>query len=531
MATLLAACGGSGSNAGNTANVPAVPTSTDVVTQHNDIGRTGLNLTETILTPANVAPAQFGLLRILTVTGKVDAQPLYLSHLTINGSVHNVVFIATEHALVYAFDADTGEQLWQVSLVGSGETPAEPLWDCGQVSPEIGITSTPVIDRSQGPNGTLYVVVMSSDASTAFYQRIHALDVATGAEQSGSPQRIAATYQTNGQTSTYNGLAYKERAALLLVNGVIYTSWASHCDTLPYGGWILGYDQKTLQQVSVLDLEPSAQGAAIWQAGGGPAADSAGNIYVLTANGTFDTNLNAQGFPTSGDYGNSLVKIATANATLAVADYFSMYLSVYESSLDLDLGSSGPMLLPDEIDSTGAVRHLAVGAGKDGNVYVVDRDNMSKFNPVQDHPYEVMAGATPGQVFASPAYFNHTLYYGDVQQGTADGTLKAFALNAGQFPSEPTTQTATGYQYPGASPAVSANGTKDAIVWASENTSPAVLHAYDATNLAIELYNSTMAPSGRDNFGNGNKYITPTIADGKVFVATQDGVGVFGLLQ
>jgi hypothetical protein len=517
------------------------PAGTDVVTHHNDVQRTGQNLTEISLTPANVTLSKFGLLRKLTVTGKVDAQPLYLSHLNIGGAVHNVVFVATEHALMYAFDADSGAQLWQVSLLGSNEeTFLEGIFGCTQVDPEIGITSTPVIDRKAGPHGTIYAVAMSRDVSNNYYQRLHALDITTGTEQPGSPADIQATYSVNGVSSAFNPVAYKERAALLLVDGIVYTTWGSHCDVLPYGGWVIGFDQTTLQRVRTLNLGNSSLGAAIWQSGGGPAADSNGNIYILTGNGAFDTNVDTAGFPTSRDFGNSFVKLSTVNGQLTVADYFSMYLSVSESALDLDLGSSGPMVLPDEVDGTGASVHLAVGAGKDGNVYVVDRDNMSKFHPDKDYAYQVLAGSTPGEVFANPAYFNHTVYYGDLMHGDVDislrgggpvdGSVKAFAFSGGKFPIFPTSQTTTLFKYPGASPSISANGSHDGILWATENTSPAILHAYDATNLATELYNSEMAANGRDRFGNGNKYITQTIADGKVFVGVQDGVGVFGLL-
>jgi outer membrane protein assembly factor BamB len=530
---VLAACGGSGSGstAADTTGTVAPVDSTDVVTHHNDNARTGQNLTERNLTATNVAPSTFGLLRMFSVTGRVDSQPLYLSHLLVGGGSRNVVFIATEHGLVYAFDADTGTQLWQTSVMPTGESATPMIFGCGLVEPEIGITATPVIDRNAGPNGTMYLVAMSVDGSEHYHQRLHALDVSTGAEISGSPNDIQATYVTPGGVSSgFNQVVYMVRAALLLLDGVVYTTWTSHCDVLPYGGWVMGFDQTTLKPVSVLNLGPSMLGASVWQAAGGPAADSKGNIYVMTGNGAFDDTLDSAGFPASGDYGNSFVRLSTAGGTLAVADYFAMYLAISESSRDLDLGSSGPMVLPDEVDATGVLHQLIIGGGKDGNLYVVDRNNMSKYDPLKDDVYQVLVGATAGQVFAAPAYFNHTVYYGDVNHGSVDGALKAFTFSQGKLPAFPNSQTKTVFGYPGASPAVSANGAMNAIVWATENTAPAVLHAYDATNLATEFYNSEMAAGGRDRFGDGNKYITPVIADGKVFVASKGGVGEFGLL-
>jgi PQQ-like domain len=257
--------------------------------------------------------------------------------------------------------------------------------------------------------------------------------------------------------------------------------------------------------------------------GGGLAADSTGNIYLLTANGAFDTTLSASGLPQSGDYGNSVLKLSTAGGGLAVADYFTPFNEVAESAADEDLGSGGPMLLPDATDSGGVVRHLLVGAGKDGNLYVVNRDNMGKFSSSGDADWQELDGALPGGVFSTPAYFNGTVYYGDV-----GGSLKAFAVTAAKLASVPASVTTTQFPFPGTSPAVSANGTSNAIVWAVQNSNPAVLHAYDATDLTHELYNSSQAAGGRDNFGAGNKFITPTIADGMVFVATTNGVAVFG---
>jgi hypothetical protein len=502
----------------------------DVLTYHNDNARTGQNLSETHLTPANVSPATFGKLFVIPVDGKVDAQPLYKSALAIPGNgTHNVLFVATENDSVYAFDADSGAPLWQVSMLGSGESPSDDR-SCTQVTPTIGVTATPVIDPASGPHGTLYVVAMSKDASGNYYQRLHALDLATGQEQPGSPVTIQATYPGTGEEGSngqqiFDAKQHAERAGLLLLNGIVYTSWTSHCDIQPYTGWIIGYNETTLQQTSVLNLAPNGKEASIWMSGAGLAADAASNIYLLAANGTFDTTLNAQGFPSQGDYGNAFLKLSTAGNALNVADYFDMSNTVAESAADEDLGSGGALLLPDLTDAEGNVHQLAVGAGKDQTIYVVDRDNMGKFNSNTDQVYQELKGVLGGPDFGMAAWFNNTVYYGAV-----GAPILALPVSNAQLSSTPSSETSISFEYPGATPSISANGASDGIVWAAENTAPAVLHAYDASNLAQELYNSNMAANGRDQFGAGNKFITPTIANGKVYVGTTNGVGVFGLL-
>src|SRR5579864_975650 len=510
-----------------TVNPVVTSAGTDVTTYHNDIGRTGQNTTETLLTQANVNSSTFGLLRNLAVDGGVDAEPLYLSQLSIAGVAHNVVYVMTEHDSAYAFDADTGAQLWKVSLLKSGETPSDDR-GCGQVSPEIGVTSTPVIDRKAGAHGILYAVAMSKNGST-YFQRLHALDVTTGAELEGGPVAIQAMYPGTGANSSggqvvFDPKQYKERAALLLLNGVIYTSWASHCDFNPYTAWIIGYNQTTLAQTSVLNLTPNGSEGSIWQSGGGLAADPQGNIYALMANGTFETTLDANGFPNKQDYGNGFVKVSTGGGNLKVADYFNMSNTVNESGGDIDLGSGGAMVLPDLTYGTASTLNLAVGAGKDGNVYVVNRNNMGKWNANSNNVYQELPGVVPQGVWGVPAYFNSTVYYCDV-----NATLKSFSITNGKLSTTPV-HTGASFTYPGVLPSVSANGTANGIVWAIENTGTAVLHAFAANDLTQELYNSNQASNGRDHFGSGNKFITPMIADGKVFAATTNSVAVFGLL-
>lgn len=515
------------SQASLTVNASA-PATTDMLTYHNDLARTGQNLTETMLTPANVNSSTFGKLGFYSADGLVDAEPLYASSVTIpNNGAHNIVIAATEHDSVYAFDADSGATLWQVTMLKSGETTSDDR-SCGQITPEIGVTSTPVIDRSSGPNGAVYVVAMSKDASGNYYQRLHALDLARGTELFGGPVNVQATYpgtgdNSNGTNVVFDPGQYAERAALLLLHGVIYTGWTSHCDIRPYTGWIMGFSESTLAQTSVLNLTPNGNEGSVWMAGAGLAADTSGNIYFLDANGDFDTTLNASGFPADGDYGNAFIKLSTSG-TLAVADYFEMDNGVAESDKDTDLGSGGTIVLPDLKDGSGNTWHLAVGAGKDNNLYLVNRDSMGKFSANNANIYQELPGALPGGVWAMPAYFNNTIYYGSV-----GSPIQAFTITNAKLSTSATAQTAQTFGYPGATPSVSANGASNAIVWAVENSSPAVLHAYNATNLT-EIYNSNQASNGRDQFGNGNKFITPMIVNGKVFVGTPNGVAVFGPL-
>jgi outer membrane protein assembly factor BamB len=465
---------------------------TDVVTYHFDNGRTGLNPHEYSLAPVTVTNSNFGLIRVLPADGMVHGQPLYLSQLMIGRAAYNVVFAVTEHDSVYAFNADTGTQIWHTSVLGAGETTSDDH-GCGQISPEI------------------------------------ALDVTNGKELAGSPVEIRATYPGNGAGSSNGKVVfdpgqYAERAGLLLMNGTIYLGWTSHCDEDPYTGWLMAYNEATLKQTSVIDLTPNGSEGSIWMAGGGLAGDSSGNIYFLDANGSFDTTLNAKGFPAQGDFGNGLLKVS-AHGALAVADYFEPYDTVDLSNSDTDLGSGGVIVLPDQTDSSGKTRHLVVGAGKNATIYLADRDNMGKFNASGNSAlYQEVDGAIGG-VWSMPAYFNGTVYYGAV-----DDTIKAFPFTKARLPNSPPVQSANSFPYPGTTPAVSALNTTNGIVWAVENSYPAVLHAYDAKTLQ-ELYNSNQAPNGRDNFGDGNKFITPAIADGRVFIGTQSGVAEFGLLK
>jgi hypothetical protein len=502
---------------------------TDVLTYHNDNARTGQALHEEILTPANINTNRFGKLWVLPTDGKVDAQLLYAAGVSIPGNgVHNVLVVATEHDSVYAFDADATNILWHVSLLGIGETPSDNH-GCNQVTPEIGVTATPVIDRQLGSNGTIFVVAMSKTGSSTYFQRLHALDLATGTDRIAAVT-VTATYPGTGDNSSggnviFDPARYKERPGLLLLNGVIYTAWSSHCDARPYTGWIMGYTEQTLAQTNVLNVTPNGNEGAIWMAGDGLAADANANIYFLEANGLFDTNLDVSGFPTSSNYGNAFMKLSTTTNTLTVADYFNMSNVVAENNTDEDLGSGGELVLPDMLDAQSNTRQLAVGAGKDQTIYLVDRTNMGKFSPTTNAIYQQVSGVLAGMVYSTPAYFNGTLYYGAVGDH-----IKALPFQSARLAAV-SSQTPGTYAFPGTTPGISANGAANGIVWAAENNLTAVLHAYDAANLANELYNSNQAPGSRDHFGVGNKFITPTIASARVYVGTTNGVGVFGLLD
>jgi hypothetical protein len=519
-----------------TVTAASPPSNVSVLTYHNDIGRTGQNLNETTLTPSNFSSANFGLLGSAPVDGPVDGEPLYVGSLTVNGVTHNVLFVVTENDSVYAFDADTFAPLWQQSVLGPHETPSNEVDSCDQVTPTIGITSTPVIDPAAGPHGTIFVVAMSKDSSGNYYQRLHGLDLTTGSEQTqlNSPATIQATFAG----LAFDPEQYEERSGLLLLNGVIYMGWTSHCDVGTYYGWVMGYSESTFQQTSALNITPNGVQGGIWMAGAGLAADSSGNIYFLDGNGTFDGTQGA--LQANGDYGNAFIKLSTSGDALSVADFFATFDTVNNSNHDQDLGSGGALVLPDVKDGSGTTWHLAVGAGKSDFTtkttvtFLVNRDSMGKFNSSNDSAiHQEINGNFTGAahtglnsdtgVFSMPAYFNNTVYYGAV-----DDNLRAFSITNAMLGTSASSSSSASFEYPGTTPSISANGNTNGIVWAVENGTTGVLHAYDATNLANELYNSNQA-GNRDQFAD-NKFITPMIANGKVYVGTPNSVTVFGLL-
>jgi Immunoglobulin I-set domain len=512
---------------GGTPPPPPSGSSTDVTTYHYDNLRTGQNTHETTLTHANVNSSTFGLLGAFPVDGHVDAQPLYLSGVAIAGQgTKNVLYVVTEHDSVYAFDADSvsgtsATTLWHSSMLAAGETSSDDR-NCGQVTPEIGITSTPVIDRTRN---AIYLVAVSKTSGGSYIHRVHALDLTTGAELFGGPTTITATFPGTGANSSNGNVVfdpsqYNERPGLLHVGGTIFTTWGSHCDSGPYSSWVMAYSADTLHQSGVINMVPNGNEGGIWMAGAAPGADASGNIYFIIGNGDFGTTLDSNGFPANKNCGNCFAKISST-LPLALTDYFTPENTVQESDADTDFGSGGPLLLPDVVDSNGLTRHLAVGAGKDSIIYVVDRDNMGKFNSSQDNIYQQISGALSGGVWSKPSYFNGVVYYGAVGD-----SIKAFPVTVAKLATTASSKSSHTFGYPGATPVISANGTTDGIVWVVENSNNGVLHAYDATNLATELYNSTQGSNGQFS---ANKFITPMVTNGKVYVGTQTSVVVFGL--
>jgi uncharacterized protein (TIGR03437 family) len=483
-----------------------------VPTYHNDLARTGQNLNETLLTPASVASGKFGRLFSYPVDGQVYAQPLYMPGVVIPGQgIHNVVFVATENDSVYAFDADNylAAPLWQVSFINpaQGITAASAAeLGCASITPEVGITGTPVIDPA---SGTLYVVAMTEPSNGTFEHQLHALDITTGAEKPGSPVQIQASVPGFGDGTTtvqFEPWLYKERAGLLLLNGVVYTSWSSHCDAGNYHGFIIGYNSTTLQQAAVYVDTPNWEEGAFWQGGAAPAADASGNIYVVSANGTFDANLGGS------DFGESILKLSTGNG-LSMADYFTPYNADELSDKDMDLGSSGALLLPNGAGSS-AHPNLLVSGSKSGSIYVVDRDNLGHFQPEGNGQIvQELAGAA-GPLFGIPVYFNNTVYFSSAQD-----QVKAFALQNGLLSAAPVSASSATFGAYGSVPSISANGAANGILWIIDPA--AQLRAYEAADLGNQLFQGAV--------GSAVKFATPTIANGKVYVGTLNSLEVFGL--
>lgn len=517
---------------------------TDILTDRGDNARTGLNANETVLTPSVVSSLSFGLFYNNPVDGQVYAQPLYVSNqlIIVNGhsrhsrEKHNVLYVATEHDSLYAFDADSGAQYWKTSLLLTGESPVSSSdLNSTNLEPEIGITATPVIDRSAGPNGTIFVVAMSRNATNFFY-RIHAIDLSTGQDRL-TPAIISASVTGTGPATTFVAKQQRNRTGLLLLNNVIYTAWASFNDNPPFAGWIIAYNENDFSSpVGILNTDPNGptnetnddlhgSGNGIWQSGNGPSVDANNNVYVATGNGPFDP-LNSSGFPASGDYGDSVLKLTVTNG-IAVSDYFTPFDQLASSAVDRDLASGGPMLV-DIVDSTGVTHHLLYQAGKDGNVYLLDRGNLGKFNSSNNSQiYQELPDGVPNGVWSSPAYFNGSIYAGLGPLGGAGPLIQLqFDFTNPTKPllkTTPASSTTLQFNYPGATPTVSSNGTTNGIVWAYERNGneEAILHAYDATNLQTELFNSGI-------IGGAVKFAVPTVCNGKVFVGTSNSVAVFG---
>src|SRR5882762_10354968 len=511
-----------------------------VFTHHNDNFRTGQNPNETVLAPGNVTPATFGKLFACAVDGEVYAQPLYVANFAIAGGTHNVVFVATMNDSVFAFDADASPcvQYWKKSFLGTGVTTVPPVdtGETGDINTIIGITGTPVIDPA---TGTLYVVAKTKEP-TGYFQRLHALDLATGNEKFNGPANISSAITVPGSgdrdstcpasvgSVAFCPLRENQRPGLLLLNGKVYVAWASHGDNQPYHGWVIGYDAADLAQAPVVfNTTPNGGLGGIWMSGTGPAADADGNIYVITGNGTFDTAA-----PRT-NYGDSFIKLNPASG-LSVADFFTPFNESFLDGQDFDVGSGGAIVLPDSAGSV-AHPHLLVGGDKQGILYVIDRDDMTGFNPGGDQVVQevTVIGGSCGTcgIFSTPAFWEGKLYVvaiGDVlKQYTLANASLTPALQAGDV-----------FDYPGATPAISSNGAANGIVWVMNTSNngtgtgggngPAILFAYDATNLN-KLYSSPT--SGAGAAGNAVKFTVPTVANGKVYVGTQTNLSVFGLLS
>jgi hypothetical protein len=517
----------------------------NVLTYHNDFARTGQNTNETILTPANVNTNTFGKVFSYPVDGQIYAQPLYVSGLAIPGQgIHNVVFVVTMHDSVYALDADSntgqnGGVLWQVNL---GTSAVMPNNDFGNrygpyhdIRPEVGIIGTPVIDLAAG---TIYLSAFTHEGSS-YLQRIHALSITTGAERPFSPVVVAASIAGKGVASSGGKLAFDamnnglQRPALTLAGGVLYVCYSGFADTNPYHGWLLGFDPTTLQQLTnrifnttpnstTTDWGPNAGEGGLWMGGNGPLVDTATNLFFEVGNGPFNADTNGT------EYGDSFVKLSTAGG-LTVADYFTPFNQATLAANDTDLGSGGPVLLPDEVGSA-LHPHLILGSGKSGTIYLIDRDNMGHYNAANDSQIVQSVVSAVGASFATPAYFNKTIYY----QGNGD-RLKAFAINNGALSTTPIHRSSATIGFPGATPSVSANGTNNAIVWVLNSanvssgspTGPAILFAYNAYNLTNKLYDSSQAGT-RDTASWAIKTSVPTVANGRVYVGGASALTVYG---
>jgi Legume lectin domain/Chitobiase/beta-hexosaminidase C-terminal domain/Fn3 associated len=531
----------------------------NVTTQHNDIARTGANTSETILTPANVNTASFGKLFYYVVDGYVYAQPLYIAGVTMGagtsqpGTTHNVVFVATQHDSIYAFDAESnlganGQPLWHITLLDAahgaapGATP-ELSSDFGytDIVPEVGITSTPVIDTS---TNTIYVTAKTKESGKYFY-RLHALDITTGAEKFGGPVNIVGSVPGNGSGSSNGTLSFDptfqlQRPALLLLNGIVYVAFGATFDvTTVWHGWIFGYNAATLTQTGVWCASPNGNGSSLWLGGAGLAADVVdptghpyGRLFTATGNDSFNATVP---YDNTMSYAIAVLRLDLANGApsmntngVQVGDMFAPFDQAKLDANDSDQGSGGTLILPDAVSGG---KHLMVQVGKSGRIYILDRDNLGGFNPSNTTDPQ-QKGAVGGPLFGLPAYWNGHLYF---WPAASSGPLKSFSFSNGVLSSSPTSHSAETSAFPGATPSVSSNGTSNGIVWtvrtdAFGSQGPAILYAHDATNVATLLYASTQnAP--RDTPGPAVKFVTPTITKGKVYVGTENQLAVYGLLN
>ncbi len=492
------------------------------ITAQYDNARSGADVHETVLTPAKVK-AGFGRVAVLPVDGDVYAQPLYLAHVAGpggGGRTHDELIVATEHNSVYAFDAASLSRtpLWHVNL--GPPVPGRDVF-CFFIQPTIGITPTPVIDAA---TGSLYVLARTSSGG-GYAQTLHRLDVRDGHDLA-PPMAVSARVPGSGVDArdgfvSFHPLRENPRAALLLERGVVYVSWASSCDVAPYHGWVIAYDAGTLRRRAVFNASPNGAEAGIWQGDAGLAADSLGHVYAATGNGSFDTATVQRR-----NYGSTILQLTLHDSTLAVSDFFTPWNQASLNAHDADVGSSGPILLPLQ---PGGHKRLLVLTGKDGTTYVVDVAAMGKYGTT-DQERAVQTLKTSAGGFGAAAYWNHTVYIWG-----SDDVLKAYRVcDTGLALREqaPASDRATD---PGSTPTISANGDRDGIVWAVETRTwngrdkPAVLHAYDASDVRVDLFSSARNP-GRDRAGLATRFAIPTVAAGRVYVGAKGEVDVYGLI-
>jgi hypothetical protein len=502
-----------------------------ITTSQYDNFRTGATLNEKFLTPRNVNPKQFGKLGAFKVDGAVYAQPLFLSAVEILGKgTHDVLFIATEHDSVYAFDAyrPGDPPLWQVSVLDKahGETvPSQDDVQCPFIRPEVGITSTPVIDLK---TGTLYVLartkIRHSVGADEYFQRLHALAITTGVEKFGGPRQISASVPGNGDGTangqvTFDPLHENPRAALALANNALYLTWASSCDVDPYHGWVMAYDPQTLAQRAVLNITPNGREGGVWLSDTGPGVDGDGNVYVPTGNGTFDASSGGR------NYGDTVLKLVLDGSSLVIRDYFTPHDQQRISQADADVGSSGPLLLPDQ---TGSHRHLLLQPTKDSTIYVIDRDRMGKFQRDRDAIVQMIRMAGGG--YGAMAYWNGHIFF-----AASDDYLRDYSIKNSLLTENATSSTK--FQNPGATPSVSAHGNEDAIVWAiatktwdGPDNKPAILYAFDAAHIDKPIYASE-ENSKRDRAALATRFAIPIVVNGHVYFGARGEVEVYGLLK
>lgn len=526
-----------------TIGVTALP---GVLTFHYDVARTGQNRREYALTPSTVGPDTFGKLFSCSVDGQLYAQPLYVADLPIAGGVHNVVFVATEHDSVYAFDADASPcvRFWKKSFLGPNVTPVDPVdtGEPGDLVPEIGITGTPVVDAG---SRTLFVVAKTQEPG-GYVQRLHALDLATGDEKLGGPIQIQAQIAGTGTGSDgtnihFDALIHNQRAALLLLNGIVYIAWAAHGDQGNYHGWILGYDAATLAQVRAYTPSSNADASGIWMSGDGPAVDAGGNIFVNTGNGAFTATNTFPLVAPNDALGDSIVKLSPS-PSITVSDFFTPESQDTLRIQDFDLGSSGVVVIPDGL---GPIAHpnLVVGGGKEGLLYVMDRDDMGQYtNGGPDDVVQILD--LPGNcalcgLYGSPAVWQDGASTATLYVGAVDATLRAYRLVNGSFPSTPDSQTSHFFGFPATAPSVSSNGSTNGIVWTLDTSSngseiplgntqgPAILYAYRADDLSQVLFSSQ--DKLQDRCGDAVKYTSPVVMNGKVYVGGNGQLTVYGL--